>query len=165
MHQHPGPNDLGLRVIIFCKSVKAVVVLVLSVVLAVGMHAGLVESLQDSIVEVNTHLTHAWSLRLSEWLFLVVTRSHFAVASIALALDGLLTTVEAWGLHRRRRWAEWLVVVASGLLLPVEVFELAQGIRITRVLLLGINLAIVTYLSIRLRRERRDEKETRDFQP
>src|SRR5436190_22283570 len=37
---------------------------------------------------------------------------------------GVLELVEGVGLFLRRRWAEWLTVVATSLLVPLEIYEL-----------------------------------------
>jgi hypothetical protein len=38
--------------------------------------------------------------------------------------DGLLEIVEGVGLWLRKRWAEWLTVIATSLLVPFEIYEL-----------------------------------------
>jgi uncharacterized membrane protein (DUF2068 family) len=67
-------------------------------------------------------------------------------------LYGLLFAVESVGLWRRKIWAEWLTVVATGLLIPVELYEVVSRISTLRVLALVLNLAVVWYLVRQLRR-------------
>src|SRR4051794_15496431 len=43
---------------------------------------------------------------------------------LGLVAYGGLFAVEGIGLLRRKRWAEWLTVVSTALLLPVEVYEI-----------------------------------------
>jgi uncharacterized membrane protein (DUF2068 family) len=69
-------------------------------------------------------------------------------------LYAALALVEGVGLWRHRRWAEWLTVVSSGLLIPFEIGELLMEPRhntgwVLSVLI--INVAIVVYLATRLR--------------
>ena len=47
---------------------------------------------------------------------------------------------------RRYAWGPWLVVVATGLLLPVELFEIVHRVRLGRVVIFIVNLLIVVYL-------------------
>jgi uncharacterized membrane protein (DUF2068 family) len=47
--------------------------------------------------------------------------SHLRVLTLALAFDGLSSLVEGWAVWRRRPWAPWLIVVATGSLVPIEV--------------------------------------------
>jgi uncharacterized membrane protein (DUF2068 family) len=70
---------------------------------------------------------------------------------IALAY-GVLEGAEAYGLWRRRVWGEWLTVIATGLLLVPEVWELTKGTSPLKVGALLVNLAVVAYLIWRLRR-------------
>ena len=67
--------------------------------------------------------------------------------------------VEGVGLLLRRRWAEYLTVIATASLLPLEVYELVERVRATRALIVAANLAIVLYLIARLRVERREDRE------
>jgi uncharacterized membrane protein (DUF2068 family) len=59
----------------------------------------------------------------------------------------LLNLAEAYGLHRRLRWAEWLTVFATGLLIPFEFYEVWHRFTPLRVGVLVLNLAIVIYLA------------------
>jgi uncharacterized membrane protein (DUF2068 family) len=52
-------------------------------------------------------------------------------------------------------WGPWLVVVASGVLLPYELFELVRHPRVGRALLVVVNAAVVLYLGRRALREHR----------
>ncbi|MES2525301.1 MAG: DUF2127 domain-containing protein [Gemmatimonadota bacterium] len=76
------------------------------------------------------------------------------VASIGfgMLLYALLFAVECVGLWRRKIWAEWLTVVATGLLIPLEVWEVVSRISPLRVLALVLNVAVVWYLVRQLRR-------------
>jgi uncharacterized membrane protein (DUF2068 family) len=67
-----------------------------------------------------------------------------------LVYAALLLT-EGCGLLLRRRWAEYLTVVATGALVPLEVYEIARHRTWTRLAVLVVNIAIVWYLIARLR--------------
>jgi uncharacterized membrane protein (DUF2068 family) len=54
--------------------------------------------------------------------------------------------VEAVGLWRERRWAEYLTAIATAGFLPFELRELARRVSIVRVGALVVNLAILVYL-------------------
>ena len=62
--------------------------------------------------------------------------------------------VEAYGLWRSRRWAEWLAAAWGGVYIPIELYELARGLTWAKGLLLVVNIAIVAYLIAVLRNER-----------
>jgi uncharacterized membrane protein (DUF2068 family) len=73
-----------------------------------------------------------------------------AIGAGMLVYAALLLT-EGFGLLLRRRWAEYFTVVATGALVPLEVYEIARHRTWTRVEVLVVNVAIVWYLVARLR--------------
>ncbi len=60
---------------------------------------------------------------------------------------GVLNLTEAWGLHLKRRWAEWLTVIATGVLIPFELYKVVVRITFFKVVILVLNTAIVYYLA------------------
>jgi uncharacterized membrane protein (DUF2068 family) len=73
----------------------------------------------------------------------------FGLIAIAYAsLEG----AEAYGLWRRRLWGEYLTVVATSLLFIPEIYELTKSVTVLKAGALLVNLAIVVYLVVRLRR-------------
>lgn len=68
-------------------------------------------------------------------------------ASIGGFAYALLNLAEAYGLHKRLRWAEWLTVLATGLLIPFEIYEVWHRFTPVRVGVLVLNVAIVIYLA------------------
>jgi uncharacterized membrane protein (DUF2068 family) len=73
----------------------------------------------------------------------------FGVAAIAY---GILEAAESYGLFRRRRWGEWLTVVATSLLFIPEVWELTKSATVLKVGAVILNVLVVAYLLWRLRR-------------
>ena len=57
-----------------------------------------------------------------------------------------LFLAEGTGLWLRKRWGEWLTVIITGSLLPVEALEIYRHPRAVKVMVLVVNLAIVAYL-------------------
>ena len=74
-----------------------------------------------------------------------------AIGVVSVAY-GVLELVEGIGLWMRRRWAEYLTVVATSLLVPLEIYELAHHATLLKVGGLVANLLIVAYLVRVLRR-------------
>jgi uncharacterized membrane protein (DUF2068 family) len=69
------------------------------------------------------------------------------IIGIGAILFGLLELTEAVGLARRRRWAEYLTVIAGCIGIPFEVHEVMARQTVLRVSFLVINVAIVLYLA------------------
>lgn len=67
-----------------------------------------------------------------------------------------LHTVEGTGLILGYHWAEYLVIVATGSLIPFELYEIARKFTLLRVSLFILNVAIVIYLIFTLRKDRRE---------
>lgn len=63
---------------------------------------------------------------------------------------------EGIGLMLRQRWAEWLTVVTTAGFIPVELYELAKAFTPFRVVILLLNIAVVWYLIVRIREDRRE---------
>jgi uncharacterized membrane protein (DUF2068 family) len=61
---------------------------------------------------------------------------------------------EGVGLALRKRWAEYLTIISTASLLPLEVYEIAKGASPAKILVLLANIAIVVYLVIEVRRTR-----------
>jgi len=67
----------------------------------------------------------------------------------------VLGAIEGVGLIMRKTWAEWLTVVTTAALVPVEVYEFAKRFTWVRLTILLLNVAVVIYLVWRLRSDRR----------
>jgi uncharacterized membrane protein (DUF2068 family) len=58
---------------------------------------------------------------------------------------------EGFGLLFRKRWAEYLTIIATGSFIPLEIYEIARHCSAARILLLIGNVAIVVYLIVHVR--------------
>jgi uncharacterized membrane protein (DUF2068 family) len=68
-----------------------------------------------------------------------------------------LLSTEGIGLLLRKRWAEYFTVIVTGSFIPLELYELVRRVTVTRVVLLGINVAVVWYLVVVLRRHKAEK--------
>jgi uncharacterized membrane protein (DUF2068 family) len=72
----------------------------------------------------------------------------------ALAIGyAALEVTEGVGLFYRKRWAEWLTVVATSLLVPLEAYELIRHPSVLKGVGIAVNVAIVAYLVRVVRRK------------
>ncbi|MSP40704.1 MAG: DUF2127 domain-containing protein [Deltaproteobacteria bacterium] len=58
---------------------------------------------------------------------------------------------EGIGLLRQKVWAEYLTVIATAALIPLEIFELVKRFTVLKVGVIAINIAVVGYLIYMLR--------------
>ena len=52
------------------------------------------------------------------------------------------------------RWGEWATVMITGMLIPVEVYEIVRHPGVVKVLVLILNVGVVAYLMYRIRNVR-----------
>jgi len=86
----------------------------------------------------------------------------FGIAAIGY---GVLELVEGYGLWRRYRWAEWLTVIATSLLVPLELYELVRNPSALKAAGLLVNVLIVIYLLRVVTRRGREPRRSRRDSP
>jgi len=149
----PPLRSIGvLRLIAVFKFIKACLV----VVTAFGLLRFYEPSFQTALYRLIGGLPYAFEQKLlREGLAFLSGMSPKRIQIIAAATFAYagLFLVEGVGLWRGLHWAEVLTVVATSSLVPVEVYELTRHPSLNKVLVIGLNVAIVAYLVWRLRRE------------
>jgi uncharacterized membrane protein (DUF2068 family) len=138
-------HSFGLRVIAIYKAIKTVCLIFIAL-FAFGLRRA--ENF-DHLVRVLEHLPlqdisdMRW--RLVELLQQMGPSKFIAVGIVALAYAAIFAT-EGTGLWLRKHWAEWFTVVATGSLVPVEVYEVFHKFNGLKLIALIGNVAIVVYL-------------------
>ena len=147
------PVTLGIRLIILDRCVKAFALILGGVVLLVSAQTGALAQFASRLqTEINVSPgSHLW-LRVTDYVVQHISalgaRTEDALAGAALAYAAL-EIVEAIGLVKRRRWAEYLVLLATCAFIPLEVDELIKHPTPLKALTLLINVAIAVYLVVR----------------
>jgi len=85
-----------------------------------------------------------------------LSRAKIGALGLGALFYAVLFTTEGIGLWRERRWAEYLTVIATGSLIPFEIWEIAHRPTPLRFATFAVNVAVVIYLVFRLRRPRPD---------
>jgi uncharacterized membrane protein (DUF2068 family) len=112
----------------------------------------------DSARRAEGWLAHVASPLGREFVQRVLTRAlrlgpgKLAALGIGAWLYAALFVVEGVGLWRQRRWAEYLTIVATASFIPFEIYELVQEVSAAKATALVLNIAIVLYLVVRVRR-------------
>lgn len=83
-----------------------------------------------------------------------INRNNLIAFSVGSFLYSALQLTEGIGLWFEKRWAEMLTVIATSLLIPVELYEIYEKFTILRVGALVVNLFVVWYLATRLKDEK-----------
>ncbi len=71
---------------------------------------------------------------------------HLVHLALAVIANAVLEATEMVGLWFNKRWAEYLTLLATTVLVPFEVYELTLSVSVFKIITLVINLAIVVYL-------------------
>jgi len=61
---------------------------------------------------------------------------------------------EGVGLWMRKLWAEYLTIIITGSFIPLEVYEMIHHESWVKAVVIVVNVAIVVYLVLRLRRDK-----------
>jgi len=134
-----------LKVIIWELTMKGLVLFLLS--------AGLLSLINKDLDHFSKQLAQDLNLDVDKYyinLLLsqvgMVKTTLLVEVSIGMFLYGTLSWVEAYGLHKRKRWAEYLTAIATALFIPVEIYEVVYRLSIVRMAVLILNVVIVYYL-------------------
>ena len=84
-----------------------------------------------------------------------LSRAKIGALGLGALFYAALFTTEGIGLWRERRWAEYLTAIATGSLIPFEIWEIVQRPTPIRFATFAVNVVVVIYLIVRLRRPRR----------
>jgi uncharacterized membrane protein (DUF2068 family) len=77
-----------------------------------------------------------------------LTSTELNLAGLAVTAYTALLAIEAVGLWWAKRWAEYLTLIETGVLVPFEIYELTETVTALKLLTLVINLAVVAYLLV-----------------
>lgn len=147
-------TPLVLRLIAALELVKGLLAGAVGFLVMTLSHHDIVETLNSWLralgLDPDAHILH----KVVAWC------AGIPVAKLRLAGDvfylyAVLYLTVAVGLWLDQTWAEWLTIVITGLLIPYEISEMFQHITLTMVLLFVLNVAVVLYLGIRVRRKMR----------
>jgi uncharacterized membrane protein (DUF2068 family) len=148
-----GEHDAFIKVIIAEKLIRAVVLAALGVGLLVAGHNGWLDYWADwAENQLNLNVGRSVILQLLLRLLVYVGAfNHITLLALSALLYAALETTEGVGLAMRRRWAEYLTVIATGVLIPYEFYEVLRRPTLLKVGALALNLAVVGYLAYRKR--------------
>ncbi len=152
-HSHIEARDSGLFLIGLFKLSKAVFFLGVSLGALHFIHHDLSETVDHMIRELHfdpeSHLVDLITDKVA-----LVTHHRLRLISMGTFLYSGLCTLEAYGLLRRKVWAEFVTLWLSASFLPWEMYELIRHPSLWHVAILLANLLVVVYLLWMLRRKK-----------
>lgn len=142
----------ALRLIALYKLVKAMACLLLAAAAFRLVQPAVADRLDDWLASLTWATQHGLIASLVDKLATFGPKQFRLVGAAALTYMGLYA-VQGLGLWFGQRWAEWLVVIETGLLLPFEVWQLSKQVSMLKLLVFLGNVLIVLYLAYLLRKQ------------
>jgi uncharacterized membrane protein (DUF2068 family) len=158
MHAYLRSGYYGFKVIGVLKLLSGLIAL------AVGMGSArfLAQDPQPKLERAVTHLgldpqnqmIHAVISKLTG-----IDRTHLRAIAAGTFFYAILHLIEGIGLFLEQAWAGYLVVIATSTLIPFEIYEIAMKPTPLRFALFIVNVGIVVYLIVTIRKEHKNRAE------
>ncbi len=140
------PRNHGwLRVIAVYKAVKAIGLVLVAMAAFQLDRSQNFDHLVHWLEQLSLSDSNGLRWRLVEKLQSMGPSKFVAIGLVALAYAAIFAT-EGIGLWLQKYWAEWFTVVATGSLVPLEIYEAVHRFSGFKLVALSANIAIVAYL-------------------
>jgi len=143
----------GLWLIAAFKLVKGLGLLVLGIGALKLLHKDVAAEMAKWIdilrVDPNNHYIQEALARLG-----MVDDRKLKALSIGTFFYSALYLTEGVGLSLRKRWAEYVTIISTASLLPLEIYEIAKHVSAPKIAVLLANIAVLVYLVMEVRRTR-----------
>jgi uncharacterized membrane protein (DUF2068 family) len=150
-HSRTEPDGKGLKIIAIFKLVKGLLLVAVGIGAIKLLHKDVSEIAAGWIatirVDPDNRLIHGLITKLG-----LMNDHKLEELSLGSFFYAALLLTEGVGLWLKKRWAEYLTIVATCSFIPLELYEIAKRVTVTRIALLLLNLAIVWYLFVQLRK-------------
>ena len=146
----PTRSFRGVRVVAALEASKAAVVLIAGFGLLSAVHLGAAQVAEDLARQMHLNPAQGYP---RVFVDLARDTSNTQLRLLAAGAFGYaaMRGIEAFGLWRQRRWAEWFSVASGAIYVPLELYEIAQGFSAVKLVTLLANLGIVGYMAYTLR--------------
>lgn len=149
--ERKASHGRGLRIIAAFKLLKAVALLALGVGALRLLHKD-VAAIVEHWINVFRGDPHNHYINLLLTKLAIVDDRRLKELSIGTFLYSAIFFTEGIGLALKQRWAEYFTVITTSSFLPLEIYEIAKHASASKILALAINLAVVVYLVLEIRR-------------
>ena len=142
-------QDTVIRLIIVERLVKSALLIGAAIAIIVLGQTGVlytwaVDAQHDLLLQADSSLIYRILNQVLVWIGFY---RHQTTLALAVIFYALVEGTEGVGLALRRRWAEYLIVLATGFLIPYEIYEVIIHATLLKVGGLVLNVAIVVYLA------------------
>jgi uncharacterized membrane protein (DUF2068 family) len=148
-HSH---GDGTLLVIAVFKFVKGALLLTLAFGALSLLHKDVASEVEHWLDQLRIDPDNEFIGTLLSKLQLVHTKELKEMGALGAGYAALFLT-EGTGLLFRKRWAEWLTIVVTSSLMPLEVYELIKQFTVVRLLVVLVNAGVVLFMIYRVRQK------------
>jgi uncharacterized membrane protein (DUF2068 family) len=157
MSQREHPSR-GLLVIAVFKLLKGLALLALGIGAQSLMNKDLAAILEHWVnvfrADPNNHYLHALTERVAN-----LSPHRLREVSFGTFFYAALLLTEGVGLALGKRWAEYFTIIATSSFIPLEIYQIFHHANIAKIVVLLINVAVVWYLVLELRRHREPRRQ------
>lgn len=146
--RHRG--DRALLAIAFFKFVKGAALLALAFGAISLFHKDVAAEVEHWLDQLRIDPDNRYIATALNKLQLIHTKELKELSTLGAGYAALFLT-EGTGLLFRKRWAEWLTIIATSSFMPLEVYQLIQEFTPLRLVVLLVNGAVVLFLIYRVR--------------
>ena len=144
-----GRGDGTLLLIAIFKFVKGTVLLALAFGALTLLHKNVAAQVEHWLDQLRIDPDNQFIGTLLSTLQLIHTKQLKELSALGAGYAFLFLT-EGTGLLFRQRWAEWLTIIATSSLMPLEVYALIKDFTPLRLLALLVNVGVVLFLIYRV---------------
>lgn len=153
-NQTPKERSWTIHIIAAVKFLKGLLLLIVAIKLLTLWNRDVADWAADFVTRHGMDVDNKYIHPILEKLENVHNKELAMMSAGSFLYSGLQIT-EGVGLWLEKRWAEILTVIATSLLIPVELYEMYEKFTFVRLAILFINILIVLYLLSRLKYEKK----------
>jgi uncharacterized membrane protein (DUF2068 family) len=139
-----------LLLIAILKLMKAALLLAVAFGALTLLHRDVAEIAAQWIAVLKIDPASRFAAMLMSYLPLVSDRRLEEISAGTFVYAALFST-EGVGLLLGKRWAEYFTAIATGSLIPLELYELVKHRSLPKLVIVALNIAVVWYLAARLK--------------
>jgi uncharacterized membrane protein (DUF2068 family) len=147
IRQETGHHSVTLLLIGLFKLVKATLLMVVGFGALRLIHQNIADMAKHLVeylrIDPDKRYIHALLAKL-----LGVDAQKLRMLSVGAFIYGGVYLIEGVGLLRQKRWAEYMTILTTAGLIPLEVYEMDRRRTAIKILLLLVNVAIVVFLIV-----------------
>jgi uncharacterized membrane protein (DUF2068 family) len=149
--QLEAAGDKWIRVIALFKLVKAVLLIIVGIGVLKLLHRDVARVIEHWINLLQVDPGNRYIQNILRQLWFVDDRKLKEISAGTFCYAALFL-IEGTGLLLRKRWAEYFTIAVTASFLPFEIYEMVHEPSVVKAAVIITNIAIVVYLSIRVRK-------------